>query len=43
MKLKTRKKLYRWSLVFAGTAMFGLLPGGCEVFILRAVSPLFIR
>lgn len=34
-------KWTKWSLVFA-TAVFGILPGGCETRILRLVTPLLV-
>lgn len=40
----TRKKqlqVIRWGLI-AGTLLFGILPGGCETVILRAVTPILL-
>lgn len=34
-------KNMKWSLIFV-TAVFGILPGSCETFILRLVTPLLI-
>ncbi len=41
MKSKTHMRLIRWGLI-AGTVIFGILPGGCETIILRAVTPILL-
>ncbi|HPF40782.1 MAG TPA: hypothetical protein P5081_16520 [Phycisphaerae bacterium] len=41
MKKVNQLRLMRWGLV-AGTLLFGILPGGCETVILRAVTPILL-
>lgn len=41
MSAITKKRMYWFGLV-AGTLLAGILPGGCETVILRAVTPFLL-
>lgn len=41
MKKVNPLRLMRWGFI-AGTLLFGILPGGCETIILRAVTPILL-
>ncbi|MFQ5501406.1 MAG: hypothetical protein ACE5EQ_03790 [Phycisphaerae bacterium] len=41
LRMIVTHKSWKWSLLLA-SAVFGILPGGCEETILRAVTPLLI-